>query len=207
MKKLILSLVLVLTVGTAANAQWVVTDPTNIATSIVNMAKNIAQTSTTAANMVNTFNEAKKIYDQGKKYYDALKSVNDLVKDARKVKETMLIVGEISDIYIDNFQRMLSDNNFSADELSAISTGYGKLLLEGGNMLLDLKEAVSDNGLSMNDKERMEIIDAVYKDALKMRNLTDYFTRKNISVSLLRAKEQGDLNRVVELYGTDERYW
>ncbi len=206
MRKLLLSLVL-LTVGTAANAQWVVTDPTNIATSIINMAKNITQTSTTAANMINTFNEAKKIYDQGKKYYDALKSVNNLVKDARKVKETILMVGEISDIYIDNFQKMLSDKNFSVEELSAMSAGYAKLMLEGANMILDLKEVVSANGLSMNDKERMEIIDTVYRDALRMRNLTNYYTRKNISVSLIRAKEEGDLNRVIALYGTDERYW
>ncbi len=206
MKKLFLSFALLLMAGTAANAQWVVTDPTNIATSISNMAKNIVQTSKTAANMVNTFNEAKRIYDQGKKYYDALKSVNNLVKDARKVKETILIVGEISDIYIDNFQKMLSDRNYS-EELSAIGVGYGKLLQQGADLLLDLKGVVSVTSLSMNDRERMEVIDGVYRDALRMRNLTNYYTRKNISVSLIRAREQGDLNRVVQLYGTGERYW
>ncbi len=88
-----------------------------------------------------------------------------------------------------------------------MSAGYAKLMLEGANMILDLKEVVSANGLSMNDKERMEIIDTVYRDALRMRNLTNYYTRKNISVSLIRAKEQGDLNRVIALYGTNERYW
>jgi hypothetical protein len=208
MKKLFLSLALVLAVGTAAHAQWVVTDPTHIVTSIVNMAKNVAQTSTTASNMVNTFKETKRIYEQSKKYYDALRSVNNLVKDARKARETILIVGDISTIYIDNFQKMLSDGNYTVDELSAIGAGYGKLLQEGANLLLDLKEAVSVTGLSMNDKERMEIIDAVYRDAVRMRGLTNYYTRKNISVSLIRAKEQGDLARVVELYGTNEqRYW
>jgi hypothetical protein len=207
MKKLILSLALTLMVGVSANAQWVVTDPTNIATSILNMAKNIVQTSKTATNMVSTFNETKRIYDQSKKYYDALKSVNNLVKDARKVKETILLVGEISDIYIENYQKMLSDGNFSVDELSAMGAGYSKLLSEGAKLLLDLKEVVSPTSLSMNDKERMEIIDAVHEDALQMRNLTNYYTRKNISVSLIRAKEQGDMSRVTALYGTNERYW
>ena len=44
--------------------------------------------------------ETVKIYEQGKKYYDALKSVNNLVKDARKEQQTILMVGDITDIYI-----------------------------------------------------------------------------------------------------------
>lgn len=65
MKKLLLSLALLMVVSTAANAQFAVVDPGHIATSIVNMAKNIAQTSTTASNMINNFKETVKIYEQG----------------------------------------------------------------------------------------------------------------------------------------------
>lgn len=53
-----------------ANAQWVVTDPTNIATSIVNTTKQIIETSSTARNMISNFQETVKIYQQGKQYYD-----------------------------------------------------------------------------------------------------------------------------------------
>lgn len=53
-----------------ANAQWIVTDPTNIATSIVNTTKQIIETSSTARNMISNFQETVKIYEQGKKYYD-----------------------------------------------------------------------------------------------------------------------------------------
>ena len=35
-----------------------------------------------------------------KRYYDALKAVNNLVRSARKVQQCMLLVGEISDIYV-----------------------------------------------------------------------------------------------------------
>ena len=58
-----------LTAG-AANAQWVVHDPGNLAQGIINASKNIIHTSKTAANMVNNFQETVKIYEQGKKYYD-----------------------------------------------------------------------------------------------------------------------------------------
>ena len=92
-----------------ASAQWAVIDPTNLAQGIVNTTKEIAQTSKIVGNTVDTFKETKKLYDQGKQYYDALKSVNNLVKDARKVQKTVLLLGEITDIYVTNFQLMLSD--------------------------------------------------------------------------------------------------
>lgn len=194
--------------ATTASAQWAVIDPTNLAQGIVNTTKQIMQTSTTAQNMINNFKETIKIYEQGKQYYDALKSVHNLVKDARKVQQTILLVGEISDIYVNNFQKMMADDNFTVGELAAIANGYTKLLSEGSNLLTDLKGVTSANGLSLNDSERMAIIDKVYNDVLYFRNLTNYYTRKNIGVSVLRAKEKGDLSRVASLYGSPEqRYW
>lgn len=53
-----------------ASAQWVVSDPGNLAQGIINASKNIVHTSKTATNMVNNFQETVKIYQQGKKYYD-----------------------------------------------------------------------------------------------------------------------------------------
>ena len=58
-----------LTAG-AANAQWVVHDPGNLAQGIINTTKQIVQTSTTAKNTLDGFMEAQKIFQQGKKYYD-----------------------------------------------------------------------------------------------------------------------------------------
>lgn len=81
-----------------ASAQWVVTDPGNLAQSIINMSDNIAHTSKTAVSTAENFAETVKIYEQAKRYYDALRSVNNLVRDARKVQETILMVGEVSDI-------------------------------------------------------------------------------------------------------------
>ncbi len=111
-------------------AQWVVTDPGNLAQSIINMSDNIVHTSSTATSTAQNFAETVKIYQQYKKYYDALKSVNNLVKDARKVSEIILMVGDVSEIYVTNFQKMLDDENFSPEELDAIAFGYTRLLEE-----------------------------------------------------------------------------
>lgn len=191
-----------------ANAQWVVTGPTNLAQGIINSAKQIVQTSTTASNVINNFKETQKIFQQGKEYYDALKKVSDIVKGGKKVQKSIVMVGEISEIYVTNFQKMLSDKNYTPQELTSIAFGYAKLLDESADVLQDLKNVVNINGMSMSDAERLALIDRAYNSLLNYRNLVNYYTRKNISVSYLRAKKKNDTDRVMALYGKgDERYW
>ena len=206
--KIILLLSACLLLAGTARAQWVVSDPGNLAQGIINASKNIIHTSKTATNIVANFQETVKIYEQGKKYYDALKSVNNLVKDGIKVKNTILMIGEISDIYVTNFQLMLRDENYTAEELSAIAFGYTKLLEESNNVLKEMKEVVNITTLSMTDKERMDVVDRCYNRVRNYRNLVMYYTNKNISVSYLRAKKKNDMDRVLALYGSrSERYW
>lgn len=137
-----------------------------------------------------------------------LKKVKNLVRDARKVQQTILLVGDITDIYVNSFERMLNDPYFTVEELSAIALGYTKLLEESSHLLNDLKAVVNENGLSMSDKDRMDIVDTCYSRMLEYRSLVQYYTNKNIGVSYLRAKKQNDLDRVMSLYGSpSERYW
>jgi hypothetical protein len=82
------------------------------------------------------------------------------------------------------------------------------LLQEGADMLTEIKDVVNVNGLSMTDAERMQLVNFVFDKLKTHRNLVAYYTRKNISVSYLRAKKIGDTDRVMALYGkADERYW
>lgn len=207
MKKIIIVCIGVV-LSFSAKAQIPVTDGANITQSIINSVQQIMQTSTTAQNMIKNFEETVKIYQQSKKYYDALKSVSNLVKDARKVQKVILMVGEISDIFVNSFQRMLTDKNYTARELEAISFGYTRLLQEATDLLLELKNIVNITSLSMTDKERFDLIDRIYRDVRHYRDLVNYYTRKSISVSYLRARKKNDTDRVLKLYGTsDERYW
>ena len=137
-----------------------------------------------------------------------LKSVNNLVKDARKVQQTILMVGDITDIYVNSFQRMLRDGNFRPEELSAIAFGYTKLLEESNEVLTELRNVVNITTLSMTDKERMDVVERCHSKMKRYRNLVSYYTNKNISVSYLRAKKKNDLDRIMGLYGNmNERYW
>ena len=57
------------------------------------------------------------------------------------------MVGDITEIYVTSYERMLSDPYFTPEELSAIALGYTKLLEESANLLTDLKTVVNENGL------------------------------------------------------------
>ncbi len=209
MKKILL-MMCAISFLTAAHvkAQFVVTDPGNLISGILNSANEIVQTSSTVSNVIKNFKEVEKLYKQGKEYYDKLKAVNNLVKDARKVQETVLMVGDISEMYVTNFGKMMDDQNFSSKELSAIAFGYSRLLSESSELLKDLKQIVSSTSLSLNDKERMDVIDKVHKEIKDYHNLVRYYTTKNISVSYLRAKKKNDAKRVLDLYGSvNEKYW
>lgn len=191
-----------------AKAQWVVTDPTNLAQGIINAAKNIVQTSTTATNMVKNFQETVKIYQQGKEFYDGLRKVKNLVRDARKVQQTVLMLGDISGYYVNNYKKMLTDPNYTSAELSAIASGYTRILEDATGVLNDLKQVVNITTLSMTDKDRMDVVDDCYNEMKRLKSLTAYYTNKNISVSYLRAKKKADTQRVINLYGDgSEKYW
>jgi hypothetical protein len=188
-----------------AKAQWAVIDPSNLLQNISQVAKSSSQ----LTNMVKNVEETVKIYKQGKEYYDKLKSVHSLIKDARKVQLTVSMISEITEIYTVGFRKMLSDPNFSVNELEAISNGYTILMQEGAALIAEMKNIVTaGNGLSMTDKERMDVVDRIYTKMVEYRNLTRYYTDKNISISYLRSKEKGDAERIHALYGSpSERYW
>lgn len=183
-------------------------DPSNLAQGIVNSSNEMVQTSSTAQTMLKSFQETQKIYQQGKSYYDKLRAVSNLVRSARKVQQCILLVGEISDLYVNNYQKLLSDPHFTVLELSAIASGYTRLLQEGTYVLRDLQDIVNPTDLSMTDKDRLDVVDKSYAELSRLRNLTSYFTRKNIGVALLRARKEDDMKRAMALYGTDaEKYF
>lgn len=209
MKKYLFTALLGLSLfASRAHAQWVVSDPTNFAGNIANTIKEITTAGKTVKNTLDGFKEVEKLYNDTKKYYDALRKVNNLIGDAYKVKECILMVGDISDIYVNAYKRMLRDKNFRPSELAAIASGYTKLLAESGESLRELKSVAKSGVFSMNDSERIEMIDRIYTTLREYRSLVSYYTQKNISVSYVRARERGDLASVRSLYGSDfNRYW
>ena len=76
-QKIILLCLCLVCTGLSTYAQWVVSDPTNLAQGIVNSTKQVVEAAKNGSTMLQSFQETVKIYEQGKRYYDALKSVSN----------------------------------------------------------------------------------------------------------------------------------
>lgn len=190
------------------NAQLPVTDLANITQSIINSGLEVTEAATTATNMVKNFQETTKIFNQAKEYYDKLKNINTYIKDGIKVKNTLLMVGEITEIYHNSFEIILSDDNFTYEEIAAIANGYSKILLASSGMVKELQNIIQVTGMSMTDKERIDLIDRVYHSVRRYRDVTKYYTRKAISVSYIRSQKSGNADGFYQLYGNNyERYF
>ena len=124
------------------------------------------------------------------------------------MRDIILMVGDVSDIYVTNFGKMMNDGNFSPRALGAIAFGYTRLLEESNGVLQDLRQVINVSTLSMTDKDRMDVVDRCYYEMRRYRNLVSYYTNKNIAVSYLRARKKNDLDRVMRLYGNEtSKYW
>ena len=209
MRKQVLMLLTILTLFCGnAHAQWTVYDPGNFAGNIANSVKEIATAGKTVKNTLDSFKEVEKLYNESKKYYDDLRKIKNLIGDTYKVKECILMVGDISELYVSSYKKMLADKNFRPSELAAMASGYTKLLEMSGESLKELKSVAGSGVFSMNDHERMQAIDRIYTTLREYRSLVSYYTRKNISVSYVRASRKGQLEEVQSLYGnTASRYW
>ena len=193
-QKIILLYLCLVCTGRSTYAQWVVSDPTNLAQGIVNSTKQVVEAAKNGSTMLQSFQETVKIYEQGRKYYDALKSVSNLVRSARKVQQCILL--------------MVGDENFTPAELAAIAAGYARIIEESAGELKELQDIVNPTDMSLTDKDRIDVVQRVYGVLRRHRDLARYYTRKNISISLLRAARKRDMEGVLSLYGTDEqRYW
>ena len=204
-------IILALIVGFAierTHSQIPVTDVANITQSVVNSSLELVEASSTAANMIKNFQETSKIFNQAKEYYEKLRNINTYVKDGIKVKNTLLMVGEITEIYHNSFEIILSDDNFTYEEIVAIANGYSKILSASSSMVKELQNIIQVTGMSMTDKERIDLIDRVYHSVRRYRDITKYYTRKAISVSYIRSQKSGNADGFYQLYGNNyERYY
>ena len=108
-QKIILLVSACLLLAGTAQAQWVVSDPGNLAQGIINTTKQIVQTSTTAKNTLDGFKETAKIFEQGKKYF----SVASGGGTGRTLHPDNMAAGPASYGMTDTMGRMHSDAQFA----------------------------------------------------------------------------------------------
>ena len=64
-EKIIILCLCLVCIGSSTYAQWVVSDPTNLAQGIVNSTKQVVEAAKNGQTMLQSFQETVKIYEQG----------------------------------------------------------------------------------------------------------------------------------------------
>ena len=103
MKKLLVIVSVCLCVAGRANAQWVVSDPGNLAQSIINSAKEMVETAGTKNNTLKGLLETQKIFPQSQQVYDALKLVPEVGEGGVKGGKSLALGAGNSEKYMRDF--------------------------------------------------------------------------------------------------------
>ena len=124
------------------------------------------------------------------------------------MQQTVLLVGDVSEMYVQNFGKMMNDPNFTPQELTAIGNGYSALLNESTELLKELKQIITSSTLSLNDKERMDVIDRVVQRGKGLPQPCTLLHQQEHFCKLPKSEKENDAQRVLELYGTaNQKYW
>ena len=169
-----------------AKAQIVVSDPSNLAQSIVNAAEQMQYTSSTAQTAIENLQKTREIFQGQREFFDQFKVVSRAVKGAKKLQEAIQYTNRVLDLYVDFHALILSSKNLSAREVAALGTSYAVMLRRTAGLVIQLREAVSGNLFHISDGGRMDLITRIYDESEQLCALMEYFSRKVLAVLRLR---------------------
>jgi hypothetical protein len=134
-------------------------------------------------------------------FFSSLQAINPSVKSDAEVAEIVLLQISIVESFQQAIQYFKQSGQLHSDEMSYIGNVYSTVVndgLEDVNALLSLTTA---GNYSMNDGERLEQIDALYKDMSDKYTFTQAFVGQGSSLDRSRAAELNDMGEVSALYG------
>ena len=140
----------------------------------------------------------RKLYEQ---YYDELWKVRNILSTFQRVRQIMDRQVRLVDEYTKAWKLIQRDDQFTQEELDYIYKIYTGILRESVNNLNQLLLVTNSFKTQMTDAQRLHIISEA-GDHIE-QNLSDLLTFiSNVyQVSLSRARDQSEVDRVKKLYG------
>ncbi|TKK64710.1 TerB family tellurite resistance protein [Ilyomonas limi] len=133
-------------------------------------------------------------------FLDGLLKVSPVVCNYKKVTDIITSQIELTKEYKTAFNRFKQDTNFSPDEITYLGKVYNQLLNSSLRNLDDLTSIITNGMLRMSDDERLERIDALYKDMQDKLGFLRQFNNHTSILSLQRAKENNNVNALQQIY-------
>jgi hypothetical protein len=140
----------------------------------------------------------RKLYEE---YYDELWKVKNILSTFQRVRQIMDRQVRLVDEYTKAWKLIQRDDHFTQEELDYIYKIYTGILRESVNNLNQLLLVTNSFKTQMTDARRLHIISEA-GDQIEL-NLSDLLTfNSNVyQVSLSRARDQSEVDRVKKLYG------
>ena len=137
---------------------------------------------------------------QYQKYFDELRNVKLLISYYQRIKDITQKETRIINEYKRAWNLLKNDTHFTAKELDYMEKVYNGILDETVKNIDQLTMVINSLQTQMTDEKRLEIID---KTSGKVdENYMDLllFNRQNAMLSLQRAADEADINRVKSIY-------
>ena len=150
MKKLFLSLIVMMTAATAS-AQWAVTDAGNLSQNLKNFKELQKQ--------VGYLQQQKKLLDES---LDMMRKVNSVVSDCETTRYIIARQARLSQKCVD----LLSGKQLNSSTLQTL-TGSIEQIMAGNRRLIQLSRTILSTSVRMNDAERLSTLQNIEKQTLE----------------------------------------
>ncbi|MDM8175996.1 conjugal transfer protein TraI [Olivibacter sp. 47] len=134
-------------------------------------------------------------------YFDEMWKVKSAISYYGRVRDMVQLQVDMVNEYQRAWNLFRQDDHFSPDELSFMEEVYNGMLEQSVKNLDQVELVIQAFSTQMSDAKRLETINAA-KEVME-ENLSDLrqFNRGNTLLSLQRARDRGDIDRVKQLYG------
>lgn len=136
-----------------------------------------------------------------KDYFEELSKVKSLISYYQRVRDLSDKQVQLVSEYQRAWNLFRQDKHFTAEELDYMSTVYTGILNESVENIDRIFLVLNSFSTQMSDAKRLDIINAAADQVDANYDDLTRFNRQNILLSLQRAKEQNDIDRVKKLYG------
>lgn len=136
-------------------------------------------------------------------YFDELWRVKSIIAYYKRIHGIINQQKQLMQEYKRAYEMVRQDDNFSASEIDYMHKVYTGIITQSLGTLDQLLTIVQSFTLQMSDAERLALINRCSDEIDTYLTDCRKFTDGNISLSLQRGKEKGDLLTVRKLYGLD----
>lgn len=178
-------------------AQAPVTDVAHISTAIENSLRTLKM----AGENIKVLNT---VHNEIRKQVKNFEEVRNIGLFATKAYEGAREVRELADIYQRGFRLLSSDRNFSVAEKAMIARNYGRLVERSTDTFRRMRILLTSgsSGLHVGEGDRYRFLCESVDELSEYRRLSEYYTRKMISLSLARADKRHDMKYWQTLYSS-----